>query len=531
MLVVSSPVVAACATRAFESRGIPTGDIAITAAASRHATTFAQTLGPYSRFGFAHPGPASFYVFAPFTGGDGDVSLLYLATGALWTACAAALVLALGGRTRPLAELVMAAIFAAYACTMTSVHFLDIAVVHPWNPLVAVAATFGLVGSAAFVARGSTRALIPLVLTFSLAGQSHVTLVPIAFAVMGATFPAVANLWRTNGGASAARLRIGASVVLLLFAFAPVVFEAASNRGGNVLAILHAVRDGVPGTKAFLDVERILFMLAAPTLGVLGACGMEVDRFSNIPTTITLGALAVVSVHAVRGQFSASNEDVRPRVLAMLTLASAVGALATLPFLRGHANVHPYYPMGIVGVLLHACALVPFATAADRSARRGAFWCGVALVVPLCAGLAYHEVQLTLARRDALRTAWPPVRLMHSVAEVARCLAIQGPFSLRIEGKSGWVPAATAAWIGVAKGRAPRLSPEVRPVFGQAFSYGSVAPTRERPTLVIGTRPFHLRVSRDVRPFISIRLEVHEPMTNPAASTQLRCLDAMPHPR
>ena len=44
----------------------PTGDGAVIELYTLHATGFRQLLGPYSRFGFHHPGPAMFYVLAPF---------------------------------------------------------------------------------------------------------------------------------------------------------------------------------------------------------------------------------------------------------------------------------------------------------------------------------------------------------------------------------------------------------------------------------------------------------------------------------
>jgi hypothetical protein len=42
------------------------GDQALIAIASRRAADFVQLLGPYSRTGFHHPGPAVFYLLAPF---------------------------------------------------------------------------------------------------------------------------------------------------------------------------------------------------------------------------------------------------------------------------------------------------------------------------------------------------------------------------------------------------------------------------------------------------------------------------------
>ena len=54
------------------------GDAAVIELAVRNASDFAQHLGPYSRFGWTHPGPAWFYALAPIyvLGGETATSLL-----------------------------------------------------------------------------------------------------------------------------------------------------------------------------------------------------------------------------------------------------------------------------------------------------------------------------------------------------------------------------------------------------------------------------------------------------------------------
>ena len=58
------------------------GDMAVTELDTQHALHFTQSTGPYSRFGFCHPGPLLFYLLAPFYW-IGDYSQAGLCLGAV----------------------------------------------------------------------------------------------------------------------------------------------------------------------------------------------------------------------------------------------------------------------------------------------------------------------------------------------------------------------------------------------------------------------------------------------------------------
>ena len=75
------------------------GDAAVIELAVRNAADFTQHLGPYSRFGWTHPGPAWFYALAPIyvLGGENAASLL-AATQFLNAVVCVLIVLAASGR-------------------------------------------------------------------------------------------------------------------------------------------------------------------------------------------------------------------------------------------------------------------------------------------------------------------------------------------------------------------------------------------------------------------------------------------------
>ena len=138
-------------------------------------------LGPYSRFQWHHPGPIYFFWMAPF----------YVLSGARTTGLnAAALLLNLLALTAVGWTLVRRAggalgvgITAALALFLWRTPEL---LISPWNPHIPVLAIVAFLVVAADAVSG-TPAALPLALVLgSLAGQTHVALLPLTFAVGGA---------------------------------------------------------------------------------------------------------------------------------------------------------------------------------------------------------------------------------------------------------------------------------------------------------------------------------------------------------
>ena len=111
------------------------GDQALLELGARRAMHLDQLVGPYSRGGFHHPGPAVFYVLAPFVrllepAGPG----LYLGAAVLNAACLVAAVAVIWRRVGPLAALWAAAAIDLF-CLCLGVGTLR----EPWNPYLIVA--------------------------------------------------------------------------------------------------------------------------------------------------------------------------------------------------------------------------------------------------------------------------------------------------------------------------------------------------------------------------------------------------------
>jgi 4-amino-4-deoxy-L-arabinose transferase-like glycosyltransferase len=110
------------------------GDHAALDLGTLDATHGRAVLGPYSRFGFNHPGPAFFYLMAPVMLLTGRASwALYLGVQLLYAATAAALVMLVTIRAGRAAGAGAALVLLGYVAVVRP----DVLAV-PWNPLTIV---------------------------------------------------------------------------------------------------------------------------------------------------------------------------------------------------------------------------------------------------------------------------------------------------------------------------------------------------------------------------------------------------------
>ncbi|HEV7863722.1 MAG TPA: hypothetical protein VGR20_13515, partial [Acidimicrobiia bacterium] len=130
--------------RPFDS----SGDAAILETAVRRVASGTQTLGPYSRFGFHQPGPAYFFVQAPFSWVTGGGSrALFLGALAINFGAAVASVLVVRRLVGESAARWTAVVVTAYLLALSPALLAD-----PWNPYVLgipLLLTILLVGTAA----------------------------------------------------------------------------------------------------------------------------------------------------------------------------------------------------------------------------------------------------------------------------------------------------------------------------------------------------------------------------------------------
>lgn len=210
----------------FELRG----DYAGLELATRYVSSGRTLLGPYSRFGFNHPGPLYFYALAPLYGLWGSTSTGILAGAAVINASAAMTIV---GAIR------LAATRAhAMAATLVVLGWLgafgDVCAL-PWNPLVVVLPMIAFLVLAALVANGTWNALPVAVLAGAFVAETHLSTVPTVLGVSVAIAMVVAVRARRGHALDRrAKTRVLAGLAVLALAVTPPVIEQLLTPTGNI---------------------------------------------------------------------------------------------------------------------------------------------------------------------------------------------------------------------------------------------------------------------------------------------------------
>jgi hypothetical protein len=175
MLLVALTVHAAGAARRY-----PFGDHALIESYTLLAAQGRLFVGPYSRFGWHHPGPLYFWLAAPF------YTLAKYHTGGLAVAVLVINVASIGTIVSIARRFASAPVLVAVLIGLTAyVWRLDGIFMSLWNPHVPVLPVMALTIVCAAVAAGQA-GLIPLAVSFaSFAAQTHVGLLPYCAAVTG----------------------------------------------------------------------------------------------------------------------------------------------------------------------------------------------------------------------------------------------------------------------------------------------------------------------------------------------------------
>ncbi|SOC48930.1 hypothetical protein SAMN05660748_1643 [Blastococcus aggregatus] len=288
------------------------GDQALTGLSVHEASSFDRDLGPYSRYGWSHPGPLWFYLLAPpmrLLGGD-DIALM--AAGVLINGLlAVAVVLAVHRAGRPLLTLGVSAVLLAFVLRMPAEMFVDV-----WSPYALLMGTLLFLVLAARVHSGSWPALLGMLLAGSFLAQTHVgtaPLVALVSATGGVSFVLARRARRatTEPGTDAGeppRARPGRWTVvlgvLLVAVWIPPVVEQLSSpvREGNLVRLVsfflnHEDPGGSPTPpQALIAVGRILAM--TPYDWGPGPWEMDVSTLPA-PVGLALAAQALAAVTLV----------------------------------------------------------------------------------------------------------------------------------------------------------------------------------------------------------------------------------------
>jgi hypothetical protein len=313
-------------------------------------------LGPYSRFGFHHPGPAYFYASVPLYVLSGERFTGILLTAALLGVLSIALLLRRVGRSGGVGALLAAALVLALFLSFRGPGWLFSA----WNPNVAVL-PFGLaLVSFASLAAGELRALPAAVVAGSFAAQTHLGCLPATAALAIAAALLFVPRLRALAGLPPAGPWPRRPLLLALLAaavmWAPPLVEQLRPGGGNLAHIVgfslystdrHAAGEALAATGAAVagwmfglhDTAAIAVLLLV-VLALAGACAAARrtgQAFAIATSLVTLAgiAAAVLSSARVAGPLL----PYLLRWMAMLLLGAAAAlASAVAPFVRAPAT-------------------------------------------------------------------------------------------------------------------------------------------------------------------------------------------------
>src|SRR5215472_11437001 len=194
---IAATVLAMSAGLVFVARRAPTvvtaADIAVIELYTDLASHGRLLLGPYSRFGWHHPGPLYFYLQAPlYAASDRAGASLFAGAVAINVIAFAVLLWTIVREGRPV--LAVAVGLACLAFAIRVPRFLA----SPWTPHVAILPTLACLGLAAAVASGRTQLLAATAFVASFVAQTDVALGPPIAAVVILTLAVV--VWRSSRG-------------------------------------------------------------------------------------------------------------------------------------------------------------------------------------------------------------------------------------------------------------------------------------------------------------------------------------------
>jgi hypothetical protein len=215
------------------------GDAAVVELYTLHAARGVWPLGPYSRFGWHHPGPLYFYLLAPLYAAGGFRFVGINAGAAIINIASLTVVLMIVRRSasRSLVTWVPV-VLGLYVLSLTAVF------VSAWNPHVIVLPIITLVLVSAAVASG-TLSLAPIsIFIGSFCVQTHVATAPSVVVLWLFAFVAIAIQTRT-GGIDTERARRWLNVAMWTgtVCWLLPLAEELQNRPGNMTAIFRFFHD------------------------------------------------------------------------------------------------------------------------------------------------------------------------------------------------------------------------------------------------------------------------------------------------
>jgi hypothetical protein len=323
--------------------GINRGDFAFLELATRSALHGRALVGPYSRFGWDHPGPAAFYWFAPFYRGSGQAAAsLGVAAAAAFGLSLLAIVVA-ARRAGGVAALFAASALAALVVPVWGWRTIG----NAWNPLLVLAPLVVTAVLAAATASGVDWAWPALALAASFCVQTHVGTAPVV-----GTWLAMAvglDVWRSRRR-STRWLPRGLAVVTVLAMWALPIGQQLGPGPGNLGELLRFFRASDGHHPLGEVLRRVLPQIAPQRRGIVGRT-MGAKPVDGLAARSVIGAVVVVVAAAVAGVRSHRRGRVFEASLCMGALVAIVVEVVSLRRASGALEGYLTLPASAIGAV------------------------------------------------------------------------------------------------------------------------------------------------------------------------------------
>lgn len=392
-LVVAAlaPIIAVVITRIGRAY-IPTSDIGLIDMRVRDVWSLHPPLvGPYSRYGWSHPGPLMFWLLAIPSGLTGQASWATLVGGALLQGIAIVWIAILAWRRAGLALLAaaMAGVSMIYASTGSWV------VLEPWNPHIAMPFFALFVFQAWLFATGDHRILLGAVVSGSFLVQTHVGYAPLVAVVTAvAVFYVVADFRRNAADLADMKARVRRAAIVLVVLWSPAIVESFEHPPGNLARVVHYFLR-TKGTEPPIGLRAGAQLLAAefrwPPAFLGGSDFFDPLRHPSLGGVTVLRLLVPMALLASALYVSGRRHATAVQRLLVMVTALFVSSVVVLGRVTGVPYPYLFYWRPIIAVLLVlgvAAALVP-ARALPRPFVAAAAVVTVALVVTGSGRLGY----------------------------------------------------------------------------------------------------------------------------------------------
>jgi hypothetical protein len=346
------------------------GDQALIDLAARRAWHLDQLVGPYSRYGWHHPGPALFYLLAiPVRIFEPDGPGVYFGTVLINGAAAVATVAVVWRRAGGTAAL-GAAVAVDALCLSLSMTVLQ----YPWNPYVIVLPLVLFTVLWADAVRGRPGSLAWAAVVGSFAAQTHISSAPYCTVMVVVAVIACALVRRRRSDGTAGRpgwLGLGSVTGLIVFGacWLPVVVELVRDHPNN-LTLLWDYFTQSHGSPPLLSALRQSFNAMTVLPFGYHAANQYLIRSDTRLAIACAGMLVVILASLVVAWFR--RQDLAPWVTLSGALAGIIGVAATTRAAGGLYDYLVVWQTFIPATLLIGLAVAVFGPAGPAVASTAA---------------------------------------------------------------------------------------------------------------------------------------------------------------